>query len=51
MKNKNKKFDPLSEGLARIEEIKNNISSYGKPKLAKAQVYQMWEDIFETDEQ
>ncbi len=51
MKNKNKNLmSPISEGLKRIEEIKNKITSYREPEFAKAQVYEIWDNIFEPKE-
>jgi hypothetical protein len=35
-------------GTCRIEEIKSTISSL-KPQVCKAEVYETWDNIFETE--
>lgn len=48
MKNQNK----IQTGIERIEEIKNRImNSAGRRKLVKAPVYEMWDSIFDQENQ
>lgn len=39
----------IESGTCRIEEIKSTISSL-KPQVCKAEVYETWDNIFETTE-
>ncbi len=38
----------IESGICRIEEIKSTISSL-KPQVCKAEVYETWDNIFETE--
>ena len=40
----------IESGLERIEEIKKNICSCKPSENCKAEVYEMWDDIFESEE-
>lgn len=37
-------------GLERIEDIKKNICASKPAKFCKAEVYEMWDGIFESEE-
>jgi hypothetical protein len=42
----------IQTGVERIDEIKNRIMSYsGRRKLAKAPVYEMWDSMFDQENQ
>ena len=47
-KTKNLKTNNSNPGICRIEEIKSTISSL-KPQVCQAEVYETWDNIFETE--
>ncbi|MCL5410756.1 MAG: hypothetical protein M1324_02775 [Patescibacteria group bacterium] len=49
IKTQKTKNTTIESGTCRIEEIKSTISSL-KPQVCKAEVYETWDNIFETTE-
>ena len=45
-----KSQNQIESGIERIEEIKKNICAVKSTQTCKAEVYEMWDGIFEPEE-
>lgn len=50
MQTKTNQNQILESGMERIEEIKSEISNSAPKKVCKAEVYEMWNDVFEGND-
>ena len=50
MKTNTSQSSAIESGMEKIEEIKAKLSCYGRNKVCKAEVYEMWDGVFEPEE-